>query len=87
MDPLIKWETNSEPVVKPYAIVADDKKTADVFIEGPLEEILVADFDFVKDRIRTFGKVTSHMLLQMHYMFNDLKKEVSNESEDSNSDS
>ena len=63
-------------LINPFLILSRDSKNADVFIKGPVEDILIADFDFDKDHVRVFGKITSHMLYQLYSMFQEIHKDL-----------
>jgi hypothetical protein len=66
---------DKDPMIKPYAVI-NDNKTADVYVEGPIEPILIADFN-----------LKPLMLTQLSIMYTDLKREVERESKISNDDS
>lgn len=74
-------------LIKPYAVMSKVYNKCDVFIDGPIEDILVADFNFDKDHIKIYGTVTSHLLYQLYNLYhsidqdvNRVKKEVDDES-------
>tara|TARA_R100001198_G_C5072491_1_gene117940 strand:+ start:202 stop:429 length:228 start_codon:yes stop_codon:yes gene_type:complete len=73
-------------LIKPYAVLNHDK-TADVYIDGPIEPILIADFNFKREIVKIYGSLKPLMLTQLYSMYNDLKKEVERESEISDNDS
>tara|TARA_R100000278_G_C5450750_1_gene157271 strand:- start:597 stop:824 length:228 start_codon:yes stop_codon:yes gene_type:complete len=73
-------------LIKPYAVLNHDK-TADVYIDGPIEPILIADFNFKREIVKIYGSLKPLMLTQLYSMYNDLKREVERESEISDNDS
>lgn len=73
-------------LIKPYAVLNHDK-TADVYIDGPIEPILIADFNFKREIVKVYGSLKPLMLTQLYSMYNDLKREVERESEISDNDS
>jgi hypothetical protein len=73
-------------LIKPYAVLNHDK-TADVYIDGPIEPILIADFNFKREIVKIYGSLKPLMLTQLYSMYNDLKREVERESKISDNDS
>ena len=73
-------------LIKPYAVL-NHNKTADVYIDGPIEPILIADFNFKREIVKIYGSLKPLMLTQLYTMYNDLKREVERESEISDNDS
>jgi hypothetical protein len=77
---------DKDPMIKPYAVI-NDNKTADVYVEGPIEPILIADFNFKSEIVKVYGSLKPLMLTQLSIMYTDLKREVERESKISNDDS
>ena len=77
---------DKDPMIKPYAVM-NDNKTADVYVEGPIEPILIADFNFKSEIVKIYGSLKPLMLTQLSIMYTDLKREVERESEISDNDS
>ena len=77
---------DKDPMIKPYAVM-NDNKTADVYVEGPIEPILIADFNFKSEIVKIYGSLKPLMLTQLSIMYTDLKREVERESKISNDDS
>ena len=77
---------DKDPMIKPYAVM-NDNKTADVYVEGPIEPILIADFNFKSEIVKVYGSLKPLMLTQLSIMYTDLKREVERESKISNNDS
>jgi hypothetical protein len=74
-------------MIKPYAKIDRDCDKADIYVDGPIEEILIADFNFTKDIVRVYGSIKPLMLTQLGIMFNDIKREVGRELKERNSSS
>ena len=77
---------DKDPMIKPYAVM-NYNKTADVYVDGPIEPILIADFNFKKELVKVYGSLKPLMLKQLSIMYTDLKREVERESKISNDDS
>ena len=81
----------ADPWIKPRAVISRDSKSADIFIEGPIDDILVAEFVFEKEIIKFYSHVTPHLLLSIHTLYERLYKLYNkgglNESKSSNKDS
>ena len=78
-------------LIKPYAKMKWED-TAEIYIEGPIQEISIAEFNFKKEVIRIYHPLTQLLLIQLYNMYGDLlkvykKKEAKDESESSNEDS
>ncbi len=73
-------------LIKPYAVLNHDK-TADVYIDGHIEPILIAEFNFKREIVKIYGSLKPLMLTQLYSMYNDLKREVERESKISDNDS
>ena len=77
---------DKDPMIKPYAVM-NYNKTADVYVDGQIEPILIADFNFKKELVKVYGSLKPLMLTQLSIMYTDLKREVERESKISNDDS